>query len=81
MILTISLTYAELTSTFPENGGITIFTQKGLGKMASFISTWAIILGYISVVVFKTVAFPSVIEHLLDIFFVIKRPAVVVPVR
>jgi amino acid transporter len=67
MILTISLTYAELTSTFPENGGITIFTQKGLGRMASFMSTWAIILGYISVVAFETVAFPSVIQHLLEI--------------
>ncbi|MGM0379502.1 MAG: APC family permease [Bacillota bacterium] len=67
MILAISLTYAELTSTFPENGGITIFTEKGLGEKASFISTWAIILGYISVVAFETVAFPSVIQHLFEI--------------
>lgn len=67
MILAISLTYAELTSTFPENGGITIFTKKGLGDTASFLSTWAIILGYISVVAFETVAFPSVIQHLLEV--------------
>lgn len=67
MVLLVGLAYAELTAALPFNGGISVFTNRAMGKNASFFATWAIILGYISVVAFETVAFPSVIESLFDI--------------
>ncbi|WP_101495370.1 APC family permease [Clostridium acetireducens] len=66
MVLFVSLTYAELTSAMPKCGGDHVFAYRALGRNASFICTWAIILGYISVVCFEAVAFPTVIEYLFS---------------
>lgn len=65
MVLFVGLTYAELTSAMPKCGGEHIFTLRALGKNASFVCTWAIILGYVSVVAFEAVAFPTVLEYLV----------------
>lgn len=64
MVLFVGLTYAELTSAMPECGGEQVFSYRALGHNASFICTWAIILGYLSVVAFEAVAFPTVLEYL-----------------
>lgn len=64
MVLFVGLTYAELTSAMPKCGGEHVFTLRALGKNASFICTWAIVLGYVSVVAFEAVAFPTVLEYL-----------------
>lgn len=64
MVIFVGLTYAELTSAMPECGGGQVFSYRALGRNISFISTWAIILGYISVVAFEAVALPTVIEYL-----------------
>ena len=34
--------YAELTTAMPQNGGEHVFSYRALGKMGSFICTWAI---------------------------------------
>jgi len=65
MVYCVGLTYAELTSALPESGGVSVFTERALGWRASFFSSWAIILGYISVVAFEAVAFPSVLEYFI----------------
>lgn len=65
MVYCVGLTYAELTSALPESGGVSVFTERALGWTASFFSSWAIILGYISVVAFEAVAFPSVLEYFI----------------
>lgn len=65
MILFVGLTYSELTSAMPECGGEHVFSHRALGPNASFICTWAIILGYISVVAFEAVAFPTVLEYII----------------
>lgn len=44
--------------------GEQVFSYRALGRKVSFICTWAIILGYISVVAFEAVALPTVIEYL-----------------
>lgn len=64
MVLFVGLTYAELTSAMPECGGEHVFSHRALGENMSFICTWAIILGYISVVAFEAVALPTVVEYL-----------------
>jgi amino acid transporter len=64
MVLFVGLTYAELTSAMPECGGEHVFSHRALGENMSFICTWSIILGYISVVAFEAVALPTVVEYL-----------------
>ncbi len=63
MIFFVGLTYAELTAALPESGGLCVFTQRAMGWNAAFFSSWAIVLGYASVVAFEAVAFPSVLEY------------------
>ncbi len=41
-----------------------MYAHRALGMGASFFCTWAIILGYMSVVAFEAVALPTVVEHL-----------------
>ncbi len=63
-VVFIGLTYAELASAMPFTGGEHVYSYRALGMGGSFFCTWAIILGYISVVAFEAVALPTVIEHL-----------------
>ncbi len=63
-VILIGLTYAELASAMPLTGGEHVYSFRALGMAASFICTWAIILGYVSVVAFEAVALPTVVEHL-----------------
>ena len=72
IMLVIGLTYAELASALPFAGGEHVYSHRALGAGFSFICTWAIILGYVSVVTFEAVAFPTVLDSLipgLDKFF------------
>ncbi|MCK8827655.1 APC family permease [Natroniella acetigena] len=64
LVVFVGLTYSELTSAMPECGGEHVFSKRALGSDASFVCTWSIILGYVSVVAFQAVAFPTVIEYL-----------------
>ena len=66
MILFVGLTYAELTAAMPKCGGEHVFSYRALGRNPSFICTWAIVLGYVSVVAFEAVAFPTVLEYLFS---------------
>ncbi len=64
MIFFVGLTYAELTPAMPECGGEHIFSYRAMGPIGSFICTWAIILGYVSVVCFEACALPTIITYL-----------------
>jgi amino acid transporter len=64
-IVTIGLTYAELAAALPFVGGEHVYSERALGRGASFVCTWAIILGYASVVAFEAVALPTVAGSLL----------------
>ncbi|MGB8712324.1 MAG: APC family permease [Onishia taeanensis] len=63
-IILVGLTYAELASAMPQVGGEHVYSYRALGHFASFLCTWAITLGYVSVVSFEAVALPTVVEHL-----------------
>src|SRR5690625_1140200 len=55
LVVLVGLTYAELTAALPLAGGELVFSYKAMGRVASFVTTWAVILGYVSVVSFVAV--------------------------
>lgn len=65
LVIFVGLTYSELASAMPEVGGEHAFVHRAMGEKASFIASWAIILGYVSVVTFEAVALPTVIDYLI----------------
>lgn len=67
-VILVGLTYAELASAMPQAGGEHVYSHRALGPTASFICTWAIILGYVSVVAFEAVALPTVVDYLVPGF-------------
>jgi amino acid transporter len=68
IVIFVGLTYAELAAAMPLVGGEHVYSQRALGSTASFICTWAILLGYASVVAFEAVALPTVLEYVLPGF-------------
>lgn len=64
MVVFVGLTYAELVSAMPKVGGELYYTLRALGPRYSFLASWGIALGYISVVAFEAVALPTVIDYL-----------------
>ncbi|MCM3739772.1 amino acid permease [Oceanobacillus luteolus] len=68
MVVFVGLTYAELASAMPLVGGELVYTYKAMGRVMAFITTWAIVFGYVSVVAFEAVALPTVFEYLIPNF-------------
>ena len=64
MIFFVGLTYAELTAAMPQCGGEHVFSHRAMGATGSFICTWAIVLGYVSVACFEACAFPTILTYL-----------------
>ncbi|MGE7609811.1 APC family permease [Peribacillus frigoritolerans] len=65
LVTFVGLTYAELASAMPNSGGINFQVNRAMGRKASFIASWAITLGYVSVVTFEAVALPTVVDYLI----------------
>ncbi|MGN0361521.1 MAG: bifunctional amino acid transporter/iron-containing alcohol dehydrogenase [Bilifractor sp.] len=68
MIFFVGMTYAELTPAMPECGGEHVFSMRAMGPIGSFICTWAIIGGYVSVVCFEACALPTIITYIYPKF-------------
>ena len=68
VVVFVGFTYAELASAMPQSGGEHVYSHRALGTTASFICTWAILLGYVSVVAFEAVALPTVADYLVPGF-------------
>jgi amino acid transporter len=68
VVIFVGLTYAELASAMPQVGGEHVYSARALGRTASFVCTWAILLGYASVVAFEAVALPTVLEYIFPDF-------------
>ena len=68
MIFFVGLTYAELTAALPQCGGEHVFSFRAMGPIGSYICTWAIILGYVSVVCFEACALPTIITYIYPDF-------------
>lgn len=67
-VILVGFTYAELAAAMPQAGGEHVYSYRALGRNASFLCTWAILLAYVSVVTFEAVAFPTVVEYLIPDF-------------
>ncbi|WP_173918205.1 APC family permease [Halobacillus sp. Marseille-Q1614] len=65
LVIFVGLNYAELASAMPKVGGEHAYVHRALGHNMSFIASWAITLGYVSVATFEAVALPTVINFLL----------------
>lgn len=57
----IGLTYAELMCAMPKVGGEHHYAWRAIGPKGAFVTSWAIALGYISVVMFESVALPTAV--------------------
>jgi basic amino acid/polyamine antiporter, APA family len=64
VVLLVGLTYAELAAALPYAGGEHVYSMRALGFAGSFVCTWALILGYASVVTFEAIALPTALEYL-----------------
>ncbi|MGA9746743.1 MAG: APC family permease [Nocardioides sp.] len=60
----VGLTYAELVSAMPKAGGEHNYVLRGLGSRAAFVTSWSLVLGYVSVVAFEAVALPQTMLYL-----------------
>ncbi|WP_078411206.1 APC family permease [Priestia abyssalis] len=65
LVTFVGLTYAELASAMPAVGGEHHYVERAMGHKAAFVVSWAITLGYVSVVTFEAVALPTVIDYLI----------------
>lgn len=65
VVVFVGLTYSELVSAMPHAGGEHNYVWRALGPVPAFVASWAITLGYVSVVAFEAVALPTTLEYLL----------------
>ena len=65
LIMTVvALVYAELVAAIPKAGGEHHYLLRGMGARWSFLGSWGITGGYISIVAFEAVALPVSYTHL-----------------
>ncbi|MGB9958734.1 APC family permease (plasmid) [Haloferax prahovense] len=68
MVAVVGLIYGELASAMPFVGGEHVYSMRALGPIGSFVCTWALILGYVGVVVFEVIALPSALAYIVPGF-------------
>ncbi|WP_331234294.1 APC family permease [Natronorarus salvus] len=64
----VALLYSELASAMPLVGGEHVYSLRALGPLGSFVCTWAIIFGYVTVAAFEAVALPSAMSYIVPGF-------------
>lgn len=64
VVALVGLTYAELASAMPHAGGEHNYVLRALGSRLGFVTSWTLVLGYISVVAFEAVALPQTMLYL-----------------
>ncbi|MFC4003533.1 APC family permease [Prauserella oleivorans] len=64
VVALVGLTYAELVSAMPAAGGEHNYALRALGSRPAFVTSWALVLGYVSVVAFEAVALPQTLLYL-----------------
>lgn len=69
IIVFIGFLYAELAPALPFAGGEHIYTLRALGRQASFVCSWMVVLAYSSVVAFEAAALPTALEYLFPQLF------------
>ncbi|WP_338077988.1 APC family permease [Acidianus infernus] len=65
MMIVIALAYAEISSAFPESGGIIRYPHYTHGSTLGFIMAWSYIISAISTVAIEAVATTTYISHFI----------------
>ncbi|WP_052160579.1 APC family permease [Kocuria marina] len=60
----VGLVYGELVAAMPAAGGEHNYLLRGMGARWAFIGSWAITVGYITIVAFEAVAVPRTVEYI-----------------
>ncbi|WP_159943167.1 MULTISPECIES: APC family permease [unclassified Nocardiopsis] len=61
----VGLAYAELVAAMPHAGGEHHYAMRAIGPKGALVASWAMVLGYVSVVAFEAVAVPQTLVYLL----------------
>jgi len=64
----VAIIYSELASAMPLVGGAQVYSLRALGPIGSFLCTWALIFGYVTVAAFEAVALPSAMAFIIPGF-------------
>lgn len=68
MIYFVGLTYAELTTAMPKNGGAQHFSYAAFGPIGSFTCSWTLVLSYIGVICFESCSFATIMQYIIPDF-------------
>lgn len=60
----VGLVYGELVAALPAAGGEHNYLMRGMGARWAFVGSWAITVGYITIVAFEAVAVPRTIGYI-----------------
>lgn len=63
-----SLTYAEMSSTFPDSGGSASFSRVAFNDLISFIAGWGLLLDYLVTIAISSFAIPPYLKYLIQAF-------------
>jgi amino acid transporter len=63
-VVFVAMVYAELVTAMPRAGGEHVYTYRALGRGASFVCTWCLIMAYLTVPTFEAVALPQALLYL-----------------
>ncbi|MQA78188.1 MAG: amino acid permease [Streptosporangiales bacterium] len=64
VIAFVGLTYAELVAAMPTAGGEHNYALRAMGSRPAFVTSWALVLGYVTVAAFEAVALPQTLLYL-----------------
>jgi amino acid transporter len=68
LVLLVALIYGELVSAMPFAGGEHVYTHRAFGPVVSFICSWSLLLGYMGVVGFQSIAIGIGFSYLIPGF-------------
>lgn len=63
-----ALTYAEMSSTYPESGGTATYARHAFNDLISFIAGWGLLLDYILTIAISAFAIPPYVKYIFDLF-------------
>ena len=63
-----ALTYAEMSTTFPEPGGSATFSRYAFNDLISFIAGWGLLLDYILTIAISAFAVPPYLKYIFNLF-------------
>jgi basic amino acid/polyamine antiporter, APA family len=63
-----ALTYAELSTTFPEAGGSATYARHAFNDLVSFIAGWGLLLDYLLTLAISAFTIPPYLKHLFGMF-------------